>query len=352
MTKEPEVLVEVRGRMGILTLNRPKALNSLTLDMIRLMHAALLGWREDEQIVGVIVQGAGDRAFCAGGDIRMLYEGRGQGLSYARGFYAEEYRLNLLIKEYPKPYIAMIDGFVMGGGVGVSIHGSRRIAGSSTLFAMPETGIGFYPDVGGSYFLPRLPGKIGVWLALTGARLKADGVFYAGIATDFAPSDQHEMIVNRLVDDAFCGQDVSEIIDSLTGLPGASQLERHRERIDQAFAANTMEDVLELLKVDGSDWAQEQIKLLNTKSPTALKVTLRQMIAGEKLGFRDAMQMEFSLSMKFVDGVDFYEGVRALLIDRDNAPLWNPKKLADVSDAVVSNYFEPLAPPEALSFVE
>ncbi len=352
MSSEPEIIVETRGKIGFLTLNRPKALNSLTLDMIRAMTKALMSWRDDENIVGVVVQGAKGRAFCAGGDIRLLYEGRGQDLTYARGFYTEEYRLNTLIKEYPKPYVAMIDGFVMGGGVGVSIHGSRRIAGSSTLFAMPETGIGFYPDVGGSYFLPRLPGKIGVWLALTGARLNAADAFYAGIATDFAPTDQHEMIINRLAEDASSQEQVSEIIDSLTGLPGEAGLARNREEIDDFFAADSMENIIQSLRDAGSEWAKEQIRTLSTKSPTALKVTLQQMLVGEKLEFRAAMQMELGLSMKFVAGIDFYEGVRALLIDRDNAPLWQPAKLADISDESVAGYFEQLPESEALSFIE
>ncbi|MBL4616164.1 MAG: enoyl-CoA hydratase/isomerase family protein [Robiginitomaculum sp.] len=351
MSEEPEVLVEIRGRIGVLTLNRPKALNSLTLNMIREMTKALLKWRDDEKIVAVVVQGAGDRAFCAGGDIRLLYEGKGGDLSYARGFYSEEYRLNTLIKEYPKPYIAMIDGFVMGGGVGISIHGARRIAGSSTVFAMPETGIGFYPDVGGSYFLPRLSGKTGMWLALTGARLKSADVMYTGIATDFAPSDQHPMIVNRLADDAQNSEQVSEIIDSLTGLTGDSDLQKRQELIDQAFAKSKVQDMLAALELDNGEWATKQLKILSGKSPTALKVTVRQMIEGENLDFRSSMQMELGLSMKFIEGVDFYEGVRALLIDRDNMPVWQPAHLSDISEAKVAEYFTPLRAGEELTFL-
>ncbi|MCF6292873.1 MAG: enoyl-CoA hydratase/isomerase family protein [Robiginitomaculum sp.] len=351
MSEEPEVLIEVRGRIGVLTLNRPKALNSLTLNMIKLMTEALLKWRDDEKIVAIVVQGAGDRAFCAGGDIRLLYESKGGDLSYARGFYSEEYRLNTLIKEYPKPYIAMIDGFVMGGGVGISIHGARRIAGSSTVFAMPETGIGFYPDVGGSYFLPRLSGKTGMWLALTGARLKSADVMYTGIATDFAPSDQHPMIVNRLVDDAQNAEQVGEIIDSLTGLTGDSDLQKRQELIDQAFAKTSVTEMLAALELDNSDWAKKQLEILAKKSPTALKITERQMIEGENLDFRSAMQMELGISMKFIEDVDFYEGVRALLIDRDNMPVWQPAHLSDISEDKVAQYFTPLSGREELTFL-
>lgn len=351
MSEQPEILIEVRGKIGVMTLNRPKALNALTLQMIDEMTKALQTWREDDAIVAVVVQGAGDRAFCAGGDIRLLYEGRGGDLSYAHGFYAKEYQLNTLIHEYPKPYIAMIDGFVMGGGVGVSIHGARRIAGSTTLFAMPETGIGFYPDVGGSYFLPRLPGKLGTWLALSGARLTAADVMYAGIATDFAPSDQHPMIVNRLADDAVHVEDVGPIIDSLTGLPGGSELSDHQAKIDRVFAADCMEDILQNLGRETDPWAEKQLKILTTKSPTALKVTLRQMTEGANIRFRAAMAMELGLSMKFVEGVDFYEGVRALLIDRDNAPTWSPAHLADISETTITDYFVPLSGSQKLSFI-
>jgi len=349
---EAEVIIETRGRMGVMTLNRPEALNSLTLSMIREMTKALLSWRTDDDIVGVLVQGAGERAFCAGGDIRMLYEGKGQDLSYARGFYTEEYQLNTLIKEYPKPYVAMIDGFVMGGGVGISVHGSRRVVGDSTLFAMPETGIGFYPDVGGSYFLPRLPGKTGTWMALTGARLNASDAMYCKVATDYAPSDQHHMIVNRLCEDAQVCDDVGLIVDSLTGRPAPSELVQHVALIDTVFALETCEEMLVALQADTGDWAQKQLKILGTKSPTALKVTLRQMIEGVNIEFRAAMMMEYGISMKFVAGVDFYEGVRALLIDRDHSPVWRPVHLADVSEAVVVSYFAPVSGADTLSFLE
>ncbi len=348
---EAEVIVETRGRMGILTLNRPKALNALTLEMIELMTRALLKWRTDDQIAGVIVKGAGDRAFCAGGDIRLLYAGKGGDGSYAHEFYSKEYQLNTLIHEYPKPYVAMMDGFVMGGGVGVAIHGARRIVGDRTMFAMPETGIGFYPDVGGSSFLPRLPGALGVWMALTGARLSAADTMYCGLATDYAPSDQLPMVINRLCEDAATPPDVGEIIDSLTGLPGASPLEAKRGLIDDIFGGSCVEDMVHDLERDGSDWAQKQLKILGGKSPVSLKVTLQQMIKGADLDFRACMQMELGLSLQFIKGVDFYEGVRALLIDRDNTPIWAPDHLGDITNDMVAKYFTALPAGEALDFL-
>jgi enoyl-CoA hydratase/carnithine racemase len=352
MTETAPVIVTVEGHIGRLTLNRPKALNALDLPMIRIMTKALLCWREDTAIAGVVVDAVGEKAFCAGGDILALTGARASDTSTPHDFYAEEYRLNTLIKEYPKPYVAMIDGIVMGGGVGISVHGTRRICGDRTLFAMPETGIGFYPDVGGSFFLPRLEGKLGAWLALTGARLKAADAFALGIATDYAPSDQHGQILARLVEDTCISEEVVEIVDSLTGVPGPGAVADHRAQIEAAFGADTVEGILDRLAQDGSEWAQKQIKILNTKSPTALKVTLRQMSEGANMNFRTCMRMELGLSLKFVAGHDFTEGVRALLVDRDNAPQWQPDRLAAVSDDRVAGYFVPLGEADRLSFLE
>ncbi|PHS20989.1 MAG: enoyl-CoA hydratase [Robiginitomaculum sp.] len=352
MTDTAPVIVRTEGHIGRLTLNRPKALNALDLPMIRIMTRALLEWREDAAIAGVVVDAVGEKAFCAGGDILALTGARKNDASTPRDFYAEEYRLNTLIKEYPKPYVAMIDGIVMGGGVGISVHGTRRICGDRTLFAMPETGIGFYPDVGGSYFLPRLEGRLGTWLALTGARLKAADAFAFGIATDYAPSDQHGEILARLVEDTRISEEVVEIIDSLTGVPGPGTVLQYRAQIDKAFGADTVKGILNRLQDDGSDWAQKQIKTLNAKSPTALKVTLRQMHEGENMDFRTCMGMELGLSLKFVAGHDFTEGVRALLVDRDNAPQWQPDRLTGVSDDMVAGYFVPLDETDRLHFLK
>lgn len=352
MSDQEEILFDVRGKMGLITLNRPRALNSLTMNMIERMRDQMLAWREDDAIVGVIVQGAGKKAFCAGGDIRLLWEGKGSDLAYARQFYSEEYQLNTLIKEYPKPYVAMIDGIVMGGGVGVSVHGSHRVCGDTTLFAMPETGIGFYPDVGGTYFLPRLNGHLGTWMALTGARLRDSDCLYSGVATDYAPSDQHEMIVNRLCEDAKVPGHVDEIIDSLTGLPDDAPVVKQQNRIDICFAHTQYEDIWDALECDGSEWAQKQLSILAGKSPTSLKVTLRQIQKGGDLSFRDCMRLELGLSMHFVGAEDFYEGVRALLIDRDNKPKWNPDHIADVSTDMVESYFTPLSSEQQLRFLD
>jgi len=210
MMDDADVLFEMRGAVGLITLNRPSALNALTRDMCLRMSEQLRQWARDEKISLVVVRGAGDRAFCAGGDIKALYESGKAGTRYVTDFYADEYRLNTLIKEYSKPYVALIDGITMGGGVGVSVHGSHRVAGDKTVFAMPETGIGLFPDVGGSYFLPRLPGALGMYLALTGARLKTADALYAGIATHYVPSVRHHALLDGLSNSG----DIDRVMDS------------------------------------------------------------------------------------------------------------------------------------------
>ena len=351
MTETAPVLARVEGRIGRLTLNRPKAMNALDLDMIRIMTRALLDWREDPDVVAVLVDSAGGKAFCAGGDVRALVEPENRTGDYARNFYEEEYRLNTLIKEYPKPYIALIDGIVMGGGVGISVHGTRRICGGRALFAMPETGIGFYPDVGGSYFLPRLEGEMGTWLALTGARLKVADMMALGLATDYLPSDTHAKFVLELVTVARSAEDVAQIIDDYADDPGPRATGVHAELIRKCFSADTVEDIIERLE-DSEDWAKDQAAILLRKSPTSLKVTLRQMRLGQDMAFRDCMRMELGLSLKFVAGHDFPEGVRALLIERDNDPHWWPNSLFAITEEMVEGYFAPLPESEALTFID
>lgn len=344
---EAEVLFERRGAVGLITLNRPKALNALTHDMCLKMKAQLDMWADDASVGCVIVGAAGDRAFCAGGDIRSLYESGKAGTSYALDFYRDEYILNATIKHYPKPYIALIHGIVMGGGVGVSVHGAHVVADKTTTFAMPETGIGLFPDVGGSYFLPRCPGEIGMYLALTGARLKADDLMYAGIVTDVSASLGDEGIVTALAEGQAPGNVMSEVTGNYVagheregrGLPPLAQ---YREAIDRIFSASSVEEVLERLDAEASAWATETIKTIRSKSPTATKLAFRQIREGRNLDFDDCMRMEFRMVNRVVAGKDFYEGVRATIIDKDQAPKWQPARLEDVSDKDIDAYFAPL----------
>jgi enoyl-CoA hydratase/carnithine racemase len=337
-----DVLFEQRGAAGIITLNRPKALNALTRDMCLRMKAQLEDWAKDPNIKAAVIRGAGERAFCAGGDIRALYDSGKAGTPYALEFYRDEYRLDAAIKHFPKPYVALVHGIVMGGGVGVSVHGSHRIAAESAVFAMPETGIGLFPDVGGSYFLPRCPGQTGMYLALTGARLKTTDCLYAGVATHFVPQTKWETLLERLAS----GTAPDQALDGLADNVPDTFLETHRNAIDGIFALESVEAILAALDAEGTDWAGETATTLRSKSPTSLKVTFRQIREGAKLEFDDCMRMEYRMVNRIVAGHDFYEGVRAAIIDKDGAPKWQPADLAGVSESDVDAYFAPLGDKE------
>ncbi len=318
-----EILFEVRDGSGWVTLNRPKALNALTHDMALRLDARLDAWATDDAIARVVIEGAGGRAFCAGGDIRDLYDVMGRGDDrFIDVFYRNEYTLNHRIHTYPKPYVALIDGVVMGGGVGVSIHGSRRIVTEHCLFAMPETGIGLFPEVGGTWFLPRMPGEIGMYLGLTGARLGPADALLCGVATDYAPRDR-----------------LAEALDGFSADPGPPPLAEHRGAIDRCFAGCSIEAIIAALEAEGGDWAGETLASLAAKSPTSLKVTHRQLRRGASLSFNQAMTLEFRLSQRFCAEPDFREGARAVVIDKDRDPHWRPPTLAEVSQSRVESYF-------------
>ncbi|MEI9995539.1 MAG: enoyl-CoA hydratase/isomerase family protein [Rhizomicrobium sp.] len=338
MTDDAEILFETRGAVGLITLNRPKALNALTHGMVVALHATLREWAGDDAVKTVVIQGAGERAFCAGGDIRTLYDSGKAGTSYAIDFYRDEYLLNAFIKHYPKPYVALLHGFVMGGGVGVSVHGSHRVADETMQFAMPETGIGLFPDVGGSFFLPRLPGEIGMYLGLTGARLKTADALYGGVATHTVSSSARAALIENLAD----GHEPDAALDGLNAETAPPPLAELRGRIDAIFSAPSVEGILERLERDGTDWALDTAKAIRAKSPTATKLAFRQIREGAKLDFDACMRMEFRMVNRVIAGHDFYEGVRATIIDKDGAPNWQPATLAEVSDVDIDAYFAPL----------
>lgn len=350
---ETSLIARKQGAIGRITLNRPDALNALNTEMVLEMTRALLDWRDDESVKAVVVEGAGERAFCAGGDIRMIAESGRAGDGRAVEFWREEYKLNVLIKRYPKPYLAMIDGVTMGGGVGVSLHGGHRVAGDKTLLAMPETGIGFYPDVGGTHFLPRLGGEVGMWMGLTGARLKAADCLHIGAATHFIVSERQDAFINELarahVDEN--GGTVDALLAEYAGDPGPAPIEAARADIDATYAGDSVEAVVAALEKNGSDWALKQRDILLTKSPTSMKLTMRALREGASMTFEDAMRRELALSARCLDGPDFYEGVRAVLIDRDNQPEWRPARLEDVDDAEIGRFFASENMPE-ITFIE
>ena len=334
-----EVLFEIVGKSGVMTLNRPEALNALTLNMVRLMKPVLAEWAINDAVEHIIIEGAGEKGFCAGGDIRALHDWGKSGAPEATGFYREEYQLNRTIKTYPKPYIALIDGITMGGGVGVSVHGSHRVASERTMFAMPETGIGLLPDVGGTYFLPRLPGQTGAWLVLTGARLRGADALAAHVATHYTPSENIEALKAALSE----GGDVDAILAAHHQQPApqtkeSETLPAQQADIDRLFAADSVADITAALQADGSDWAQKQLAAIQGKSPTSAAVALRQMRDGINADFDECMRIEMRAVTRIMAQADFYEGVRATILEKDGAPQWTPPQDIDAIFAPLKNH--------------
>jgi enoyl-CoA hydratase len=338
----PQVLVAVEGSVGRLTLNRPNALGALTTTMVDLMTRALLAWRDDPGVTTILIDHAGERGFCAGGDIRFLADSAAEGGEGARRFFYTEYQLNDLLFEYAKPVVAVMDGITMGGGVGISLPARYRVATERTTFAMPETGIGLFPDVGGGWHLSRLHGAVGVWLALTGARLKAAGCEILGIATDVIPSASVPEFKARLIADPDA---VETILTELDTDPGRSAMIEHHDEIDRLFAGSTVESIFQALADDASPWAAEQLGLLKTKSPLSMKTALRQIRAGRDMpSFAANMAMEMRIGARIVMSHDFTEGVRAVIVEKDNKPVWDPATLEGVTDAMLDAVFAPLPP--------
>jgi enoyl-CoA hydratase/carnithine racemase len=332
------VITRREGAIGRITLNRPKALNALTEDMCAAMLAQLKNWAVDPAVHAVVIDSVPGKAFCAGGDVRAIYDAGMRRDPHVMSFFRTEYRMNAAIRRLPKPYIALIDGFAFGGGCGVSIHGSYRVASENAVFSMPETAIGLFPDIGATYFLNQLPGEIGMYLALTSTRIGAADALYCGLATNFVPSRDHAAVLSRLAQ----GEKADVVLAGFGGKPsGVSALRKHRDAIDRAFSASTVEDVLDRLALEG-DWGNETASILRSRSPTSLKVTFRQMREGAALDFESCQLMEFRIMARMMDGQDFYEGVRAALIDKDQSPRWQPSLLHMVSEAEIERYFAPL----------
>lgn len=350
------VLIEAtKNGVGRITLSRPDALHALTQTMCAVILEALIDWRDDPEIRLVMVDHLeGSRGFCAGGDIRMLAQSGARDGKEARAFFAMEYKMNVAIHNFPKPYLALMDGVTMGGGVGLSVHGSHRIATERSLFAMPETGIGLFPDVGGGWFLPRLTGQLGTWLALTGARLKGADVAAAGIATHYLPSELTGNLKRQILsaDFAHGARDMlDEILRGLTHSVPEGTFKAHMDTINACFAHDRAEDILDALRAGGSFWANEQADILLTKSPRTLKVALRQLREGANFErFEENMANEYRIGSKQVQSADFLEGVRAVLIDKDHAPEWCPATLEEIEDETIEEVFAPLPGDEEIQF--
>jgi len=332
-----EVIIHRQGVAGRITLNRPQALHALNEQMCLTMDAALQAWSDDPEIELVVVDHAeGTRGFCAGGDIRMLAESGAADGSAAQAFFRAEYRLNTRIKNYPKPYVAFIDGVTMGGGVGISVHGSHRVATERTNFAMPETGIGLFPDVGGGWFLPRLGPPLGMWLALTGERLKGGDVCAAGVATNFVESKVVDVVKTSVCDGELALLEAMDWDES-------GSFEKNMDVIERCFWQERVEDIFLALAAEPGEWAKAQLAVLKTKSPQTLKVAHRQLRGGlEMKTFADNMRQEYRIACRVVHLHDFQEGVRAVIVDKDNAPKWDPPTLPGVTTAMLDEIFAPL----------
>ncbi|MDJ0932280.1 enoyl-CoA hydratase/isomerase family protein [Breoghania sp.] len=334
-----EVLFDVRGHSGVIKLSRPQALNALTHGMIQAIRTQMDAWEADPAIVQIVFRSLHPKAFCAGGDIRAVYEMGKAGDETVTSFFADEYRLNTRIKHYPKPIVSLIDGILMGGGVGLTIHGDYRLGGAKTLFAMPEVGIGFFPDVGASYALPRLRSKaLGLYCALTGGRLKQADALWAGVLTHCADAGQFDEILKTLAE-----EDVKTVVERFAApAEGEAALAPHADAIESCFSADSVEAVLAALDaVSGVDeeWARATAAEIRTRSPMSLKVAFKEVQEGAAREFDDCMVMEFRILSEILKGNDFYEGVWAVLVDKDNAPNWTPSRLEDVESLAIERHF-------------
>jgi enoyl-CoA hydratase len=335
-----DLLSEKQGAAGILTLNRPQALNAVTLGMIRAIEAALAAWEQDPEVKTIVLRGAGGKAFCAGGDIKHLYElGKAGKYEDQLTFYREEYHLNRRMQLYPKPIVALLDGIVMGGGAGLAMHCTHRVAGDTYSFAMPEAAIGLFPDVGATYFLSRLPGNAGTYLALTANRADAADAVAVGLVNAYVPSASFAELTQKLI----AGEAPDAAIAALRAdPPQASKMMEYANFIKLCFAPPTVDAILG--EIDeagyaGMDFATQTYDAIARNSPTSLAITLRQMQIGPKLERDEVIKLEYRLMTRFMKSADFYEGVRAMLVDKDRQPKWNPSEVDAVKSADIDPYF-------------
>ncbi len=337
-----EIHIHTHGRAGHISLNRPKALHALTLDMCHAMSAALGDWADDDGVEAVILDHAEGRGFCAGGDINLLRQSAlTDGGVSGRQFFHDEYQLNHRMFAYPKPIVAFMDGVTMGGGVGISQPAKYRVATENTRFAMPETGIGLFPDVGGGWYLARLPGRLGQFLALTGARLDGAECLWAGLATHYLASDKLAEAKARV---AGHPDRIAGILSEMSATPARARIEDNAERIAWHFKSDRLEDVIASLAGDDSDWAIKELATLRTKSPQTCKVALRQLVeAAELTDFADEMRMEYRIASRVLVRPDFAEGVRAVIVDKTNDPKWDPATPEGVTEQLLDSIFAPLA---------
>ena len=338
-----EILFSRDGPAGRILLNRPKVLNALSHHMIIALHEQLKSWADDTLIKFILIEGVGEKAFCAGGDIRALYESGPNNEEFVTRFFSDEYRLNMAIKAYPKPYIAIMDGVVMGGGVGVSVPGLRRIVTERTRCAMPETGIGMFPDVGGTYFLSRAPDHVGVYLGLTGEQMNAANTIYTGFADRLVYSDKLPDLLAEMCRRDYEGDTLAQIDNLLKSYevePVSADLRFMSSLISDIFSKGSVEEITCGLEEQDSDWSNRTLAILKQKSPTSLKVTLKAINLARGLTFDECMAQEYRIVLQIMKGRDFYEGTRALIIEKDGQPNWKPAQLGYITDEIVEAHFQ------------
>ncbi|WP_181423948.1 enoyl-CoA hydratase/isomerase family protein [Rhizobium sp. UGM030330-04] len=339
MEAEAQVVVEKAGAAGIIRLNRPKAINSLTLPMVRALFQALQRFEDDPDISCVVLTGEGERGLCAGGDVRIIHDLGKAGDPQVLEFWREEFPLNYRIARFGKPYVALMDGIVMGGGVGISAHGSHRIVTERTRLAMPETGIGYFPDVGGSWLLPRAPGECGTWLGLTGNTVAAADAIHAGFADYYIGSDRLDALVRDL-SQAADTQAVEAAIAAHAMEAGKGVLAANRDVIDATFRFDTVEEIFAALSARDDVFSKDTLEVLNRRSPTSLKLTLKLLRLGrESASLIECLEREFAAGTEILRQHDFYEGVRAALVDKDRNPRWRPARLEEVREEDLAPYF-------------
>lgn len=342
------------GALALIRLNRPQVLNALGPEQFRAIHRQLVEWALDDSVGTVVVEGAGERAFCAGGDIRAVWDGRQRGDHAGnRALFRAEYTLDRLIHRYPKPYVALLDGIVMGGGAGISINGAFQIATERTIFAMPEAAIGFFPDVGATHFLGRCPGRVGLYLGLTGARLQAADLIWAGLVSHYLPSTRLTELKEALATAAAASDPwraVREALAAVAQVPPPGHLAERAAEIDLCFGGANVAEAMVAVSAHSAAWAADAAKRMAAASPTSLAVIFRQVVEGRGLSFEQIMAREYRMASAFLAGHEFYEGIRAAVVTKDWKPRWSPGTLAEVDGAIVDHYFAPIA--DELDFAE
>lgn len=337
-----DIKVNVIGKAGVLTLSRAQALNAINVPMIRTLSKTLREWETNPEVEFVIIQSDNPKAFCAGGDIRAVYAARlKDDFQFCDEIFREEYQLNYLIAHYAKPYIALIDGICMGGGMGISMHGSHRIVTQNAVMAMPETGIGYFPDIGASYFLNQCPGEIGTFMGIVGEKITASDAIYTKLATHYISSSALPKLKQQLLT-AESATQALEIIEQANETCMDSDLAQHQTLIDRCFAGKTIEEIIHNLETAGSSHASNWLRVLDKRSPTSLRVSLELLRRNRGKSLKECLVVEFRLSQKFSRHYDFFEGIRALLVDKDNTPNWLPRHLSQVTFEMVEAYFMPL----------